>query len=206
MLVTDALRYVLLELPLRVDTVSPFEHISVLISIVLGLGLTQLLMGVHRLVQARERVKLYWLSLVWVALIFVAQVEWWWASYALRDETAWNFFYFLFVLSSPVSLYLAAAFVLPEIEPGEQYDLRAHYYRSRGWFFAFVALGPSLDAIRRGVQAGTWLDAGAVSNAVSAALLVVLAVSRRERYHVAVTLIVASVFLWFIVSAALSLR
>jgi len=33
-------------------------------------------------------------------------------------------FYFLFVLLSPVSLYLAAAFALPEIEPGEQYDLR----------------------------------------------------------------------------------
>lgn len=37
--------------PLGVETVSPFEHISVLISIVLGLGLTQLLMGVHRLVR-----------------------------------------------------------------------------------------------------------------------------------------------------------
>lgn len=68
-----------------------------------------------------------------------------------------------------------------------------------------MGLGPALDAIRRGLQAGTWLDAGAVSNAVSAALLVVLAVSRRERYHVGVTLIVASLFLWFIVSAALSL-
>lgn len=188
------------------DTVSPFEHISVLISIVLGLGLTQLLMGVHRLVQARERVRLYWLSLVWTALIFVAQVEWWWASYTLRDETVWNFFYFLFVLLSPVSLYLAAAFVLPEIEQGERYDLREHYYRSHGWFFTFVAMGPVLDAIRRGVQAGSFLDQGAMSNAVSAVLLVLLAVSKRERYHVVVTLIVAALFLWFIVSAALSLR
>jgi hypothetical protein len=189
-----------------VDTVSPFEHISVLISIVIGLGITQLLMGVHRLVQARDRVKLYWLSLVWTCLIFVAQVEWWWASYALRDETVWNFFYFLFVLLSPVTLYLAAAFVLPEIEPGERYDLRQHYYRSHGWFFAFVGIGPVLDAIRRAVQAGTPWDPGAVSNAISALLLAVLAVSRRERYHVAITLVVTALFLWFIVSAALKLR
>lgn len=188
------------------DTVSPFEHISVLISIVLGLGLTQLLMGVHRLAQARERVRPYWLSLVWVALIFMAQVEWWWASYTLRDETVWNFFYFLFVLLSPVSLYLAAAFVLPEVEPGERYDLRQHYYRSRGWFFAFVALGPLLDAIRRGVQAGSVADPGVWSNAISALLLGFLAVTRRERYHVAITMVVAAIFLWFIVSAALSLR
>lgn len=41
------------------DTVSPFEHISVLVSIILGLGITQLLMSAHRLVQARDRVKPY---------------------------------------------------------------------------------------------------------------------------------------------------
>jgi hypothetical protein len=45
-----------------------------------------------------------------------------------------------------------------------------------------------------------------VSNAISALLLAVLAVSRRERYHVAITLVVTALFLWFIVSAALKLR
>lgn len=188
------------------DTVSPFEHISVLVSIILGLGITQMLMSVHRLVQARDRVRLYWLSLLWAALIFVAQVEWWWASYAMRQETVWNFFYFLFVLASPVTLYLAAAFTLPDIEKGERYDLREYYYGSRGWFFAFVATGPVLDAIRRGIQAGTITDFGAVSNAISAVLLGSLAVSRNERYHAVVTLAVAGLFLSFIVSAALQLR
>ena len=187
------------------DTVSPFEHISVLVSIILGLGITQMLMSVHRLVQARDRVRLYWLSLLWSALIFVAQVEWWWSSYALRQERDWNFFYFLFVLASPVSLYLAAAFTLPDIEKGERYDLREYYYGSRGWFFAFVATGPVLDAIRRGVQAGSILDFGVVSNVVSAVLVGSLAFSRNERYHAAITLAVAALFLSFILSAALRL-
>ena len=191
---------------LHVDRVSPFEHISVLISIILGLGITQLLMSVHRLVQARHRVKLYWLSLLWAVLMFVAQVEWWWASYALRDETIWNFFYFLFVLLSPVTLYLAAAFALPEFEPGERYDLRDYYFGNRGWFFAFVAAGPALDAIRRGVQAGTITDFGAWSNAVSAVLVGSLAFSRNARYHAAVTLFAGGLFLFFIVSSALQLR
>ena len=188
------------------SSVSPFEHISVLISIVIGLGVAHLLTGVYRLVQSRERVRLYWLSLLWMALIFVSQVEWWWASYALRNETVWNFFYFLFVLLSPVSLYLASAFVLPEIEPGRRYDLREYYYASRGWFFAFVAMGPALDAIRRAVQAGTFTDFGAWSNAVSAVLLAILAVTRRPWYHVAITLMVAGLFLFFIVSSAVHLR
>ena len=185
---------------------TPFEHLAVLISIVLGLGLTQLLASVHRLAQARDRVRLYWLPLVWVALIFVTQVEWWWASFALRTETVWNFFYFLFVLMSPVSLYLAAAFALPEIEPGQRYDLREFYYENRGWFFGVVALGPALDAVRRGIQAGSATDFGAWSNAVSAVLVASLAVSRRQWYHAAVTLALSALFAYFIVSAALELR
>jgi hypothetical protein len=189
-----------------VDNVSPFEHISVLVSIILGLGITQLLISVHRLVQARERVRPYWLSLLWAALIFVSQVEWWWASYALRQETVWNFFYFLFILLSPVSLYLAAAFTFPEIEKGETYDLRQYYFATRGWFFAFVALGPVLDAVRRAVQAGTLADFGAASNAISAVLVGSLAVSRNERYHAAVTVFVAALFFSFILSSALQLR
>jgi hypothetical protein len=186
--------------------VTPFEHISVLVSIVLGLGLTQLLIGVHRLVQGRERIRTYWLSLLWVALIFVSQVEWWWASYALRDLTVWNFFYFLFVLLSPVSLFLASAFVLPEIESEKHYDLREYYYRNRSWFFAFVATGPALDAIRRGLQAGTFADFGSLSNAVTAILLVSLAISRNARWHATVTLFAGGLFLFFIVSSALQLR
>jgi hypothetical protein len=186
--------------------VTPFEHLAVLISIVLGLGLTQLLASVHRLAQARGRVRLYWLPLVWVVLIFVTQVEWWWASFALRTETVWNFFYFLFVLMSPVSLYLAAAFALPDIEPGQRYDLREFYYENRTWFFSIVAVGPVLDAIRRGLQAGSWTDFGAWSNAVSAVLVASLAVSRRPWYHTTVTLAVSALFAYFIVAAALELR
>jgi hypothetical protein len=192
--------------PPTATLVTPFEHIAVLISIVLGLGLTQLLASVHRLAQARDRVRLYWLPLVWVALIFVTQVEWWWASFALRTETVWNFFYFLFVLMSPVSLYLAAAFALPEIEPGQRYDLREFYYENRGWFFAIVAVGPALDAVRRGIQAGTWTDFGAWSNALSAVLVASLAVSRRPWYHTLITLAVSALFAYFIVSSALELR
>jgi hypothetical protein len=188
------------------QSVSPFEHISVLISIVLGLGLTQLLASLHRLVQARARVRVYWLPLLWAALIFITQVEWWWSSFALRDQTQWNFFYFLFVLLSPVTLYLAAAFVLPEIEAEVEYDLRSYYFATRGWFFAFVAAGRVLYAIRRGVQAGSFTDVGAVSNAVSAVMVATLAVSRSPRWHALVTLTVSGLFLYFIVSAALELH
>ena len=189
-----------------ITRVTPFEHLTVLVSIVLGLGLTHLLSSGHRVVQARSRVRLYWLSIVWVVLIFISQIEWWWAIYAQRQNMQWNFFYFLFVLLSPVSLFLASAFALPDIEPHESYDLRAYYYDNRSWFFAVVAMGPGLDAIRRGIEAGTWRDFGALSNAASVGLLAVLCVTRKPWVHVIITLLTGSLFLFFIVNSALELR
>lgn len=183
-----------------------FSHLSVLISIILGLGVAHLLANVHRLIQARAHVRLYWLPLVWTVLIFVTQVEWWWASFTLREHLAGNFFYFLFVLLSPVALYLAAAFVLPQIEPDRTYDLRDYYYTTRGWFFGIVAMGPALDALRRMLDSNSYTDFGGVSNAVSALLVATLAVSGRPWYHTLVTLVVSALFMAFIVSSALQLR
>ena len=188
---------------------TPLEHLTVLISIVIGLGIAQLLISVHRLALARRRVRLYWLAIMWVVLLFVAQVEWWWSIFAIREEInrrPWNFFYFLFVLLSPVSLYLAAAFALPEIAPEESYDLREYYYDSRGWFFAMVAIGPALDAVRRGLQLESWADTSVWSNAVSAVLVTTLAVSRKPWLHIVVTLITAALFGEFLLSSALQLR
>ncbi len=186
---------------------TPFEHLSVLISIILGLGIAQLLTNVHALAQASGRVRVYWLSVIWTILIFVAQVEWWWSSFRFQDlplET-WSFFYFLFVLLSPVTLYLAAAFVLPSVGSEQGCDLREHYYRTRGWFFLMAALGPALDAVRRGVTEGSVTDVGVTSNLVAAALVGSLALSEREAYHAVITLGVTGLFLYFIVAAALNL-
>jgi hypothetical protein len=184
---------------------TPFEHLSVLISIVIGLSIAHLLSSLHKVIQAGDRVRWYWLSAIWTAVMFVAQVEWWWASFDYREQTDWSFFFFLFILLSPVTLYLAAAFVLPDIEQGMTYDMKQYYYETRGWFFGVVAAGPALDWIRRGVQADSFLDFGSVSNGISAVLVASLCFSRNERHHAVITLAVASLFLFFIVSEALHL-
>jgi hypothetical protein len=188
--------------------VTPFEHLTVLISIVIGMGLAHLLTTAHELVQVRARVKLYWLPVVWFVLIFIALVEWWWAIFALRTAVKWNFFYFLFILMSPVTQYLAAAFVLPDdSERGHDViDLRRYYFDNSAWLFGTLAVSPALDAIRRGLESGSILNNGAWSNAVSAVLLATMGAVKKPWYHAVITLIVASLFLSFIVSSALLLR
>jgi hypothetical protein len=183
---------------------SPFEHLSVLISIIIGLGIARLLSRVALLVQARNRVQLYWLSLLWAGLVFTVQVEWWWASFEFRQQMEWNFFYFLFVLLSPVTLYLAATLVLPEIKDGESYSLRDHYLRTRTWLFMFLALSTALDAMRRAMQSGIE-DIGVWSNLLATGLIGSLAVVESQLYHAFVSLLLSGVFLYFIVSSAIQL-
>jgi hypothetical protein len=185
---------------------TPFEHLSVLISIILGMGIAHLLWSVHLLVQARARVRFHWLPLTWCALVFVSLVQWWWGSFDMRTRQDWNFFYFLFVLLRPVVAYLSAAFVLPTLEPGSPVDLRQYYFANRQWLFSLLAAGNLLDAVRRNVEGQPWSDIAVWSNLVSCALLGSLAASRGVRHHAVITLLTAALYGAFILRAALELR
>ena len=57
-----------------------FEYLAVLVSVIVGLGITQLLGGVARLITHRTEHKLYWVHLVWAATIFLSLVSFWWAQ------------------------------------------------------------------------------------------------------------------------------
>ena len=184
---------------------TPFEYLSVLISIILGLGLTHLLSAVRELIQKRARVRFYWLALVWAALIFMTQVQWWWGIYELRVRPDWNFFSFFFLLLAPVSMYLTAGLVLPGIEGDAECDLKAYYYRNHGWIFGLTALGNLFDAARAYLALRNPADPKVWTNLIAVALCISLAVIRSERYHVIITLLLTTLFLAFIIMARLNI-
>ena len=53
----------------------PFAYLSVLTSIVLALGITRVLTGLGKLLQARGRVRVYWVHLVLVLNIVAARTR-----------------------------------------------------------------------------------------------------------------------------------
>ena len=174
---------------------TPFDYLSVLISIVLGLGLTELLSHVHRLVQARDRVTIHWLPLLWSVLIFVMLVQWWWAAFGLHRQVEWNFFVFLLILITPVLMYLAAASVLPTIEPEKEYDLHAYYFGIHHWFFWIVAATSLMECLRAVLYDD---PQAALLNAVGAILLGSLAVVRNSFYHALTSILLAGLLVVFI--------
>ena len=118
----------------------PFSYLSVLISIILGLGITQLVTGLGRLIQARDRVKLYSPSLSWVVVLLVIHIQTWWAMFGLRNHQDWTFAQFFIVLLQPLVLSLLAALVLPDMNGETHVDLRANYFGHARWFFALTLL------------------------------------------------------------------
>ncbi|MGH8183519.1 MAG: hypothetical protein ACREPH_07665 [Rhodanobacteraceae bacterium] len=117
-----------------------FSYLSVLISIILGLAVTQTLQGFRGLMLARSRLHTYWPSIVWAILLLLIDVQAWWAMYNLRFYRDWNFLGFAVVLSETIPLYLLAGLVFPDVGAEGKVDLRAHYFENHRWFFVLGIL------------------------------------------------------------------
>lgn len=149
-----------------------FAYLSVLLSIILGLGLTQLLTAVGRLIRHRDRVRIDWLPLLWAAVLLVIYVQVWWAMFGLRQVRVWTFFEFLIVLGQVVALYMMAPVALPEQVDEVGVDLGAYFDSHRHWFFGFflatLVISVSKDVVLAGhLPSGTNLAFHVVLAAVS---------------------------------------
>lgn len=116
-----------------------FSYLSVLLSIILGLAITQILQGLRGIVLARARVRLYWPVLAWAGLLLLIDVQSWWAMFGLRDVVNWTFPMFSIVLAQTIVQYMLAAIVLPDFAQDEV-DLHRHYYDHVRWLFGLLVL------------------------------------------------------------------
>ena len=115
----------------------PFDYLSVLLSIVLGLGITRLLSGLARWLEHRKEVRGYAPTLVWAVVLLLLHVQTWWAMFGLRFWPDWSFLQFSIVLAQPIVLYLLASLAMPS-ESSPERDLRANFFHHRVVFFALV--------------------------------------------------------------------
>lgn len=115
-----------------------FSYLSVLLSIILGLAITQILQGYRALLLARSSVRGGWLPLVWSVLILLFVAQSWWASFGLRTHEEWTFLSFAAILLQMGLIYMMAAVVLPDAPDGAVIDLSLHYERHRAAMFAFL--------------------------------------------------------------------
>ena len=83
-----------------------FGYLSVLVSIVLGLGITHLLMGFGRWVEGRSEFHAFGPSLAWAGFLLVVHIETWWTMFGYTQHREWTFLEFVVVLLQPMVLFL----------------------------------------------------------------------------------------------------
>ncbi|HCW06367.1 MAG TPA: hypothetical protein DGG95_03265 [Cytophagales bacterium] len=120
--------------------ISAFEYITVFISIILGLGVTQILTGIADLVHQYNRVKVYWPHMVWIFLVLILHVQEWWITFQLRTYDQWRLPVFLFVMLYPIVLFILARLLFPFGLSEGTIDLKKFYYENYRRIFFFGAI------------------------------------------------------------------
>jgi hypothetical protein len=133
-----------------------FNYLSVLLSIVLGLAVTQLLSGFAALVHARRRVAMYWPVPLQMAAVLLISVQVWWAMFGMHNVHQWTFAGFLVVLAQSIAVYLMAAFITPELDGEAQIDLRDAYFREARWFFGSILAALATSLLKNRVLFGSF--------------------------------------------------
>jgi len=173
-------------------------HSIALISIIVGLGLTEMFGNLHRLIRNRARVTWDFLPLAWAATLFVVVLNYWWAVYLGLDGShqARTAAEFGLILAPPLLLFLATASVLPNFEPGDDWDMRAHYQTQRRVFiltFAIYQISTFTTVLLVGGLGWNFLS---IVRAVIFLLLVSMLVINRRRWDwAAVLAILAFLFI-----------
>jgi len=117
--------------------VDPFAYLSVLVSIVLGLGITQLLKGFSRWLERREAFAAFGPTIAWATFLLLVHFQTWWSMYGMRGYAKWTFMQFSMVLLQPIVLFLLAVLVFPSPSSPSQ-TLHDHFFQQRRWFFALL--------------------------------------------------------------------
>ena len=184
-----------------------FGYLSVIISVILGLSITQLLQGIGQIINARDRVRIYWPALGWAMLLLLIDVQAWWAMFGYRYRHNWTFVQFTVVLLEAIMLYLLAAIALPAIPNEGEVDLRSNYFRHAGWFFGSLVV-LLLDSLLKSVVVSGGLpgkpDLGFHLFWIIAALIA--AFVRNDRYHKAFVCFSSALFIAYIALLFSSLR
>lgn len=163
-----------------------FEYIAVLTSIIIGLGMAQLLRGVAGLIQQTDKTSVYWVHLCWVGYMFFTLVFWWWWEFRLGTIEIWTFDIYFFVVFYAFVMFLICALLFPVHLEGHK-DYKSYFYSMRVWLFGLLGLSYALDWIDSLLKSHEYfMSLGPeyfITSVVQFSLCVVAMWTSNERYH-----------------------
>lgn len=121
-----------------------FEYLGVLLSVIMGLGVTHLLAGLSKAIHHRKTLSFYWVHTLWTVNILIYVVIIWWGMFWWSGQQEWSFFQFLLLILYAILLFLAASLLFPWDLP-DDFDFEVHFFDTRPWFFSVLTFAWCID-------------------------------------------------------------
>jgi hypothetical protein len=171
-------------------------HSVTLISIIIGIGLTEMFGNLHRLIRNRAQVTWDWLPVTWSAALLLLVVNYWWAIYQgiIGIDQLSSAAELGLILIQPIILFLLTASVLPNFGTAPNWDLGRYYDENRTTFistFVLYQCVTSIVAITLGTMG--WNVASLIRGTILLLLVLALVIKKRRFDWIAALGILAAV-------------
>ena len=159
-----------------------FEFLMVLLSLIVGLGLAEILTGFGRMLREQRQDQFSWIHSTLAAAVFFGLLQTFWESWALQAVTEWTFPAMLLMLASPILLLTIAHILFPV--PLEQANLKEYYFTNPRlpWRLASatIVVGTLFRPIAFGAPLFVWDNASGLPMLL---ICVCLAITKKRIVH-----------------------
>ncbi|MDJ0910882.1 MAG: hypothetical protein QNI99_17005 [Woeseiaceae bacterium] len=172
-----------------------FEFLMILLSLIVGLGLAEILSGFANHLKRNGFRELSWPHAVITLTVFLGLLQHFWEAWGLRFVGVWTFPMMLMMLGSPICLYLIAHVLFPE--RGESANLGDYYLDRAPLVWPLAGLTVIIGTAFRPIAFGDplWISDNASGVLILAVCAILTVAKSRMLHNVLVPLVFAAVLL-----------
>ena len=145
---------------------SLFEYIMVLTSILIGLGIAELMQGIVRMLRSDFREGFYLPQVLWAIYLFFYLIIVWWSRWDLRENFHWTFFQLIMSLAGPILTFILSGLVFARKSKAKDY-----YFRQQKVFFSLLPVIMAISIAHEVLIEGTSLISGTTMTASTLLIL-----------------------------------
>ena len=141
---------------------SIFSHISVFISLILGLAVVHLLSGFSLILDTRKESKTYWVHLLWTFNMLLTVILVWLSSFVLSPLTEISVLHFLNLMAYSIVTYLMSGLLYP-VQGDEVTNFHEHFdtnYTRFSFLGILFVLVDATDGMLEHLETNLPLDIG----------------------------------------------
>ena len=171
-----------------------FEYVMVLTSILVGLGIAELLGGIVGILRSGSKDKIYIPQMLWAFFIFLYILNIWWSRWDLRDSIEWNFIQLLLSLTGPIILYILAGLIFPLNQPA-----KAHFHKHKKVFYLLLMVQFAISLMHEIIIETTSIfSLATIFIVIMLGMITWASISRKDYVHTIVAIVCLSLVTTFI--------